>query len=394
MAKDNYVTINGIRYCRIRRTIGRDKHGEAIIKPFYGRTKREAERKYLKWRDDRVKGLTITGDISLTNAIHIWFWQIERYCGNKSSTFARYEVIYRLDVDGYPIGYMPLQDVDKLVLQRHYTQMHIEGKSYSKIKNCNKFLNKFFNYCLTEGFVIRNPCFRIDLKGYDDTEHELFIDDDLEDEGKIETLSEKELSKIWNGDINRKLKIIAKFAFGTGLRQGELIALEGKDIDLKKMEVRVTKTWSYNRVFDSEGEYEYKEQITTPKTRSSRRKVHLPSALEGDLREMKRIKAEERLKRGAAYQVNDLLFPAETGAYIHARNLKRSWDRALAKLGIPPRDFHALRHTFASKLLEKGIRITTVSRLLGHASIKTTEKYIHILESTKADAVQVLNELM
>jgi integrase len=120
LAKDNYVTINGIKYYRLRKTIGRDKNDNPIIKPFYGKNKRDAESKYLKWRDDRVKGLSIDSEQSLTNAMNIWLWQIERMSGNKSTTFARYEVVYRLDIDGYELGFRPLAQVDKLAVQAHF----------------------------------------------------------------------------------------------------------------------------------------------------------------------------------------------------------------------------------------------------------------------------------
>lgn len=393
MARKTNVTINGIDYYRLRKTIGKDKNGEPIIKAFYGSSKSDAERKYQQWRDERVKGLTINNNQSLTQAMYIWLWQIERRSGNKSSTFARYEVIYRLDIDGTPLGFLPLQEVDKLALQRHYNDMYDDGKSYSKIKNCNKLLNKFFNYCLSEGYILRNPCFRIDLEAYDDSNNELVIDDDLEDEGKIETLSEDEIKTLWQSDINKKLKIIIKFAVGSGLRQGEILALNQSDVDLDKMEVTVTKTLSYVKVFKGDGTYKYETLVTKPKTKTSRRKVPLPEALKKELTELKKIRLEEQLKLGSAYTKNDLLFPSETGTYMNARNLVRSWERALKQLGLPFKTFHSTRHTFASQLIERGVKIETVSRLLGHASIKTTERYIHVLQSSKAEAVQVLNEL-
>jgi len=271
LARKTNVVINGIEYYRLRKTIGKDKSGKPIIKPFYGTSKSDAEAKYQQWRDERAKGLTINSNQSLTQAMHIWLWQIERMSGNKSSTFSRYEVIYRLDIDGYDLGYMPLQDVDKLAVQQHYNQMHNEGKSYSKIKNCNKLLNKFFRYCLSEGYIIRNPCFGIKFDAYKEDD-ELVIDEDLEEEGKIETLSEEEIKILSQAKYNQKLKIMVKFAIGTGLRQGEILALNQSDVDLEKMQVTVTKTLSFVRVFNKDKTYTYETRVTKPKTRTSRRK--------------------------------------------------------------------------------------------------------------------------
>ncbi len=388
----NYVTINGRRYYRIRKTIGKDNEGKPIVKAFYGTGKRDAETKYFKWCDNRTKGLTIDGDQSLTNAMHVWLWQIEKMSGNKSSTFERYEGVYRHDIDGYNLGYVSLSDVDKLTVQSHFNMLHAEGKSYGKIKECRKLLHKFFNYCLSEGYILRNPCYKLKLDAYKDDD-EFTIDDELEDEGKIETLSEEEIRKVFRSDLNRKLKIIVKFAVGTGLRQGEILALNESDVDMQKMEVTVTKTLAYVKIFKEDRSYKYKLVVTKPKTQTSKRKVSFPSSLIPDLKELNRIRIEERLKLGSAYTKNNLLFPSNTGTYIYARNLTRSWQRALKRLGIPNRSFHALRHTFASQLIEKGVNIATVSRLLGHASIKTTERYIHVVQSTKTEAVQSLNSL-
>lgn len=392
MARKTNVTINGIDYYRLRKTIGKDKNGEPIIKAFYGSSKSDAEAKYLEWLSNKNKGLKIGKDQSLTQAMYIWLWQIEKMSGNKSSTFARYEVIYRLDIDGSDLGYMSLQDVDKLAVQQHYNQMHTEGKSYSKIKNCNKLLNKFFRYCLSEGYIIRNPCFGIKFDAYKEDD-ELVIDEEFEDEGKIETLSEEEIKTLSQAKYNQKLKIMVKFAIGTGLRQGEILALNQSDVDLEKMQVTVAKTLSFVRVFKKDKTYTYETRVTKPKTRTSRRKVPIPLALKKDLTELKKIRIEEKLKLGSNYENNKLLFPSETGTYINPRNLVRSWQRALKQLNLPIKTFHSLRHTYASQLIKKGVDLTTVSRLMGHSSIKTTERYVHVMQSVKEEEVQKLNDL-
>ena len=112
-----------------------------------------------------------------------------------------------------------------------------------------------------------------------------------------------------------------------------------------------------------------------------------------DLKELNKIRLEEQLQLGSAYSKNDLLFPSETGTYMYSKNLTRSWQRALERLGLPIKTFHALRHTFASQLIQRGENVAVVSRLLGHSTIKTTERYIHVVQATKRDVVQSLNDL-
>ena len=388
MAVKTNVTINGVDYYRLRKTIGKDKDGNPIVKPFYGRSKREAEAKYDKWLVDTSQGLKITPNQSLTMAMYIWIWNIEFLKGHASTTFDRYEGIYRNYIETNPLGYMMLDKIDKVILQNHYNAMFKEGKTYSQIKNLNKLLVKFFIYCITERHLLVNPCKGISLKAFDP---ETVFTDDFEDEGEIETFSEEDIKKL--DDLkNRKLRIMAKFALGTGLRLGEILGADEDDI--RNMTVYVTKQLQLVKTFKNPGEYKYELKIVVPKTKRSRRKVPVPTALTGDLKELKKIKAEEKLKLGEAYQDNNLLFPSETGGYIDSSNLNRVWRKALEEADIPYKKFHALRHTFATQLLNKGTELIVVSRLLGHASIKTTERYAHVAEDLKRQEVEVLNSIL
>jgi len=390
MAKKTNVKINGKEYYRIRKTVGRDKDGAPIIKTFYGSSKAEAELKLAEFQQKKVLGLKITEKQSLAQAM-TWLWQVEKVSGNSSGTFTRYEGIYRNYIENSDLGHMILDEIDKLTIQQYYNKLFEEGKTYSQIKNLNKPLSKFFRYCVDEGFLLRNPCKGIKFDAFKPESEEIEEFGEDEDEGKYETFNEEEQRKIVNDIPNRKLRIMARLVLGTGLREGELLALN--KMDIVDMKVLITKQLRYIKVYDSEDNYYYELKITKLKTKSSRRKVPIPRALEKDLIELNRIRAEEKLKMGELYQDNALLFPSETGTYIDPRNLLRAWERALKQIGVPYKKFHALRHTFATNLLKKGVPLLTVSRLLGHASIKTTEIYAHVVPEVKAEATEKLNSL-
>jgi len=394
LAKKTNITISGIDYYRIRKTIGYDKNGQPVRKPFYGESKRDAENKFEEWKKDNYLGIDhINAKTSLTSAMYRWLWDIVKVSGIKSSTFERYEGIYRNYFEDNKFSFSRLEDIQKVTVQNYYNSLFESGKSYSQIKNAHKLLNKFFRYVLSEGYVLKNPCFGINLAVFkDDFEVEGVyddIEDDLLNEGEIETFSDKELSLIFEKIKNRKLKIIVKLALGTGLRQGEILALNQSDI--KNMTVQVTKTLRLIKEYETPTKYEYVLKATAPKSKRSRRRVPIPSNLEKDLTELNKIRNKEKLKLGELYKDNDLLFPSETGTYIECRNLRKSWERALKSAGVPFKKFHSLRHTFATQLLKKGEELLTVSRLLGHTSVKTTEVYAHVVESTKKEAVEKLN---
>jgi integrase len=392
MAVKTNCNINGIDYYRLRVTIGKDRKGKDIIKNFYGTSKTDAENQRDKWKQKKLLGIShISEKSSLSMAMYDWVWDVLKISGNKANTFERYEGIYRNYVEESGLGFMILEDIERVNIQRHYNKLHEKGKSYSQIKNLHKLLNMFFRYTVEEGYLLRNPCAGIKLDSYKEEEDVNEIDLFIEDEGKVETFTEDEIDIICKEIKNDKLRIMAKFALGTGLRQGEILAL--KETDIKNMVVQVTKTLNTVKVFNGPDDYTYEIMVTKPKTKRSTRKVSIPTKLKKDLAELNKIRIEEKLKLGELYQDNNLLFPSETGTYIDARNLLRSWERALEAIDVPYKKFHALRHTFATQLLKNGAQLISVSRLLGHASVKTTEIYAHVLESTKANDVQSLNSL-
>ena len=71
-------------------------------------------------------------------------------------------------------------------------------------------------------------------------------------------------------------------------------------------------------------------------------------------------------------------------------HFKRSWASVKKAAKLPGLRFHDLRHTFATRLLERGVHIKTVKELLGHRDISTTSKYLHATDETKKKAVELL----
>jgi site-specific recombinase XerD len=70
--------------------------------------------------------------------------------------------------------------------------------------------------------------------------------------------------------------------------------------------------------------------------------------------------------------------------------VKRSWGSIKESAKLPALRFHDLRHTFATRILQRGADIKTVSELLGHADIATTTKYLHATDESKKKAVELL----
>ncbi len=151
-------TINGNNYFRTRLQIGTDSKGKPIMKNFYGKTKTEALKKKNEYIRDVDIGLNPDlATQTLQRAMYLWLWNIERYSGNKSATFERYESIYRNYVEDSPIGQLIMADVKKLPIQKYYNDLFASGKSYSIVLNLNKLLKKFFGYAESESYITKNP---------------------------------------------------------------------------------------------------------------------------------------------------------------------------------------------------------------------------------------------
>jgi integrase len=97
------------------------------------------------------------------------------------------------------------------------------------------------------------------------------------------------------------------------------------------------------------------------------------------------------LERKLETPSNEYVFPSPKNKEKHLAWVKRSFKTACKRAGVENLRFHDLRHTAATRLVESGIPLHAVSKLLGHSSIRVTERYSHP-ESSVQDAVNILGD--
>lgn len=164
----------------------------------------------------------------------------------------------------------------------------------------------------------------------------------------------------------------------SGLRIGELLALKWGDIDLQKGYLTVLRSCHDGKA--SNGKYCRIED--TPKTLSSRRVIPLPKQLLPLIKDAKR-------KSNSEYVVS------KGGKPLSVRSYQRSFELLQKKIKIPHRGFHSLRHTFATRALECGMDVKTLSEILGHKSPNVTlNRYVHSLMEHKQDMMNRLGKLL
>lgn len=157
---------------------------------------------------------------------------------------------------------------------------------------------------------------------------------------------------------------IALLSLNTGMRAGEIFHLKGEDVDLTKGVIR----------------------IRDPKNGKAR-VAYMSEAVCGMFGEME-------------IETGEYVFPSRGGGL--RRWVPATFDRAVIELGFnegleDSRDrivFHSLRHTFAAWLATEGVPLYTISKLLGHSTIKMTERYAKLMPEAKRQAVDILNSIV
>lgn len=156
----------------------------------------------------------------------------------------------------------------------------------------------------------------------------------------------------------------------TGIRIGELCALKWDEIDLTEKTMKISRTMQRLRVEGKEHRTEVK--ILEPKSKHSVRIIPIPDVLADIL--------IDREHEGA------FVLTGSRENYIEPRVMQNRFKRILRKCGIEDASFHATRHTFATRCVELGFDIKSLSEILGHASVSITmNKYVHPTMELKAE---------
>ena len=227
--------------------------------------------------------------------------------------------------------------------------------------------------------VIKSSLRRAQKTGIVERQFSDFIQLPKNHEKKIESFTLKEQKKIEQFILSKnKPKLYGiLLCFYTGLRIGELLALEWTDIDFRKGTLSVTKScrdiWENGK---------YRKEIDTPKTEASNRVIPLPKQVIPYLREIRTERKSEYILYGKG---NDLSL----------RSYQKTFELMLKKLEIPHRGFHAIRHTFATRALECGMDVKTLSEILGHNNpALTLKRYAHSMLDHKSAMMNKLGKLL
>lgn len=373
MAKKTNTKINGNKYFRVRAKAGVDPDGKNIMKAFYGDSKKEAEEKRDKYLEGIKRGLDVNYDkITFNKIFEEWFDVVLKPTLSRSS-YNRYEIQHRLHIKPADFYNDKLKDIKSIDIQKYLNGIK---SNYTALRVYMLF-TAFYRYCIKERLLIFNIMDNVTRPVYEKKE-------------KKEVLTKDDINTLLNDFKSNDSLFIYVFALFSGLRQGEIMALTHKDIDLTNKTISVNKSLNRTKV-----DGKFIVVINKPKTKQSIRQIPLLNNIVSPMKIHIQNEKLKHSKRDINFTENNLLFTSNTCSALRGDRLTSRWKKYQEDANIFETTFHALRHTFCTLLAEQGVPMKTASVLMGHSDINTTAKiYTHVDQEQKQKAIDKLDPLI
>ncbi len=334
-----------------------EEKGKYIYRSLYGHTYDEVKEK-LKVQKNPVTLVKNAPDceISFSEAAKEWLQKISE--NRKHSTFIKYSSIYENHLAGI-LGSFAVTEINDTCMPSGI----FEHLSPSQQKSIYGVANQILHYASIHHHTV---VFRLTMAAGKNRKR------------PVEILTRAEQSKLLDCLYFQtdKYKTAVILCLYTGLRLGELCALKWENIDTREMTIAVKATAQRIRVENEDTKTILME--TEPKSDTSNREIPIPRSI---------LQLLTRLQDGQPY-----IFGGKKS--LEPRTMQYQFKNILREAGIADKNFHILRHTFATNCVESGADIKSLCEILGHSDVKITlNRYVHPTMDSKRNQIDSLHRI-
>ena len=342
----------------------RDSQNKPLYGYVYAKTYSEAR---IKLQESRTASQTTKPTKKDSHIFSDWIdlWLAQKEYSVKESTYIRYKNNIEKHIKP-ALGSSDVSLIDNRVLQGFVTDKLSNGKSDNcgglsekTLTDIMMILKNILNYSKSNGELVNCDFSQIVIKKK------------YQEMRVLSRTEERRLNKVLFNNLDiYKLGIL--ICLYTGIRIGELCALQWKNISFADKTIRIEKTMQRLQC-EENAECKTKIIISDPKSFSSNRVIPLPDFLIDELKKYQR--------KGETF-----VLAVEDKQYTEPRTMQNHFKKYIAEAKIEEANFHSLRHTFATRCVEANFEIKSLSEILGHSSVKITlDKYVHVTMQMKRD---------
>lgn len=312
----------------------------------------------------------------------------------KPSTCNLYYTYYDLYIKE-TLGKKNLQDLKSIHIQKMYNELARQGLKENTVKKVDTIMSGMLRQAVRNEILIKNPCDAVEIPKTEKREKQILTAD-----------QQRELLVfVSNSNKWRKYTTLFTVALGTGMRIGELLALNWSDIDFNNKTININKTLQYLKNSKTK---KYECVMQTPKTKTSKRVIPLLDSLAFLLRKHRKEQQLLKVRLGDKWQpiekddFKNLVFTTEFGRPFDRCAINRAINSIVKDMNkernesnlFPNFTPHSLRHSFATRCFEQGIPPKVVQGYLGHSTIQMTmDLYTHVMEDVKQDEIKKLENV-
>ena len=358
---------------------GRDDKVKQIQRSVYGKTRKEVAEKLNAVLHNKQTGAYVTPNRLLLKDWLIQWLQNYASVSIRPSTYISYEGYVHNHI--IPIlGDIPIQQITPAVIQNFYNQKFENGRTDGKgglsaktIRNLHNMFHQAMEQACINGIIINNPT------------HGTVIP--RQEKNEMRVLSVEEQTKLLSVIHTHRLGFAILFDLATGLRIGELCALRWTDVNFNKGTIKISRTLqrikkNLNELEEIDEDDEHTCSTTliegNVKTPKGYREIPVSQNVWTKLLEHKERQNQEYMSLGVPIMPNGFVFSMPFGTCVEPHTMRDALNYLLAVAEIEHANFHALRHTFATRAIENGVNVKALSDILGHATVQITmDLYCH-----------------